>query len=266
MDTNVTEEQQLAELKQWWKENRSSIFTGIILGLAALFGTKAWFAWQERIAQDASDVYAVMMSALQNGNSTAVSEKAGMLLSDYSNTPYAALAALALARLRVDEGELQAAATQLQWVLDNSGSDFVQDTARLRLARVKLAQGDLDAAEAVLGDAGSSSTAEVLFDELQGDIHLARGDRDQAMASYQRALAAMSEDFTGRALLQLKYDDLALGESGTAQGAASEAAMTGPADGVSETMESATTGTGMTQNETPSAAATTAADTPEAAQ
>lgn len=216
METHVTEDQQLAELKKWWKENSSSIITGIILGFAILFGTKAWFAWQDNIAREASEIYAVMISALEGGKNQAVSEKAGMLIADYGNTPYAALAALALAKLRVEDGELEAAATQLQWALDNGDADFVRDTARLRLARVRLAQGQPDAAEAVLGQAGGSDTARALFAELRGDIYLARGDRDQALASYQRALAAMGEEFSGRALLQLKYDELAaVSDTGT---------------------------------------------------
>lgn len=224
MDPHVTEEQQIVALKQWWKTNSSSIITGLILGLAILFGTKAWFAWQDRVAQQASDIYAVMINALQNGNNQAVSEKAGTLIGDYSSTPYAALAALALAGLRVQEGELEAAATQLQWALDNGDADFVSDTARLRLARVKLAQGQLDAAESVLGSAGSSNAAEVLFAELRGDIYLARGDRDQAMASYQRALAITDENSSGRALLQLKYEELAAGSAATPEDPATEAA------------------------------------------
>lgn len=213
METLTTEEQQIAALKKWWKENSSSIITGIILGLAVLFGVKAWNAWQDRIAREASDIYAVMTGALQNGNQQLVADKAGMLIADYSNTPYAALAALALARLRIEEGELEAAATQLQWVLDNGEADFVTSTARLRLARVRLAQGHPDEAEAVLGHAGSSGIAEALLAELQGDIHLARGNREEALAAYQRALASMTDDFGGRALLQLKHDELATGSA-----------------------------------------------------
>ena len=255
MDTHVTEEQQLAALKQWWKTNSSSIITGLILGLAVLFGAKAWYAWQDRVASQASDVYSVMINALQNGNNQAVSEKAGTLISDYSSTPYAALAALALAGLRVQDGELEAAATQLQWVLDNGGADFVRDTARLRLARVKLAQGQPDAAESILGSAGSSNDAEILFAELRGDIYLARGDRDQAMASYQRALAITGEEFSGRALLQLKYDELAAGGTAapgaaTTGAATTGAATTGAATTETATTETATTGTATTETAT----------------
>ena len=68
MDTLTTEEQQLAAIKQWWKENGSSIVTGVVLGLAVLFGTRAWFAYQDRNAQSASNVFAVMMNALQSGD------------------------------------------------------------------------------------------------------------------------------------------------------------------------------------------------------
>ena len=36
MDTLTTEEQQIDAIKQWWKENGSSIVTGVVLGLAVL--------------------------------------------------------------------------------------------------------------------------------------------------------------------------------------------------------------------------------------
>ena len=46
-----TEDQQLEDFKKWWKENGSSIITGVVLGLAVLFGTRSWFTWQERTAE-----------------------------------------------------------------------------------------------------------------------------------------------------------------------------------------------------------------------
>lgn len=209
MDTNVTEEQQLVAIKQWWKANGSSIVTGVILGFAALFSTKAWFAWQEQIARNASDIYVEMNIALEGGNNPVAAERAGMLIADFSNTNYAAFAALALARMRIEENALDAAATQLQWAIDHGKEDFVRDVARLRLARVKLAQGDVDAAQAVLGQAGQSKDALVLYEELRGDIELARGNRDAAQAAYAQALAVMGNEYPGRPLLQLKHDDVA---------------------------------------------------------
>jgi predicted negative regulator of RcsB-dependent stress response len=207
MDTLTTEEQQIAAIKQWWKENGSSIVTGVVLGLAVLFGGKAWFAYQERNAQNASNIFAVMMNALQNGDTLNAGEKAGMLLADYASTPYAALGALALARLRVEEGQLDAARTQLQWVLDNSNSEVFRDIASLRLARVLIASGDLDAATAIAGKAPSDGAFEALFAEVRGDIQRTRGDLVAASAAYQQALAALPGDSQQREMLQLKYAD-----------------------------------------------------------
>jgi predicted negative regulator of RcsB-dependent stress response len=207
MDTLTTEEQQLDAIKQWWKENGSSIVTGVVLGLAVLFGGKAWFAYQERTAQNASNVYAAMMRALQAGDALNTDEKAGMLLADYGSTPYAALGALALARVRLEEGETGPARGQLQWVLDNSDSGMFRDIARLRLARVLIADGELDAAAAVIARAESGAAFDALFTEVRGDIQRARGDLAGASAAYQQALAAMPPGSQERELLQLKYTD-----------------------------------------------------------
>jgi predicted negative regulator of RcsB-dependent stress response len=217
MDTLTTEEQQLATIKQWWKENGSSIVTGVVLGLAVLFGGKAWFAYQERNAQSASNIYAVMLNALQAGDALNAGEKAGMLLADYSNTPYAALGALALARVRLEEGQLDAARGQLQWVLDNSDSEIFRDIARLRLARVLLASGDLDAAADAASQAASASPFDALFTEVRGDIQRARGDLLAASNEYQQALAAMPGDSQQRELLQLKYTDVLAASAAVAE-------------------------------------------------
>jgi len=207
MDTLTTEEQQIAAIKQWWKENGSSIVTGVVLGLAVLFGGKAWFAYQERNAQNASNVYAAMMRSLQMGDALNTAEMAGMLLADYGSTPYAALGALALARIRLEEGETGPARGQLQWVLDNSDSEIFRDIARLRLARVLIADGELDAAGAVIARAESGDAFDALFTEVRGDILHARGDLTAATAAYQQALAAMPPGSQERELLQLKYAD-----------------------------------------------------------
>lgn len=217
MDTLTTEEQQLAAIKQWWKDNGSSIVTGVVLGLAVLFGGKAWFAYQERTAQNASNVYAAMMRALQAGDALNTGEKAGILLADYGKTPYAALGALALARVRLEEGEVSAARGQLQWVLDNSDSEIFRDIARLRLARVLLAEGELDAAAGLLGPATSAPAFDALYTEVRGDIQRARGDLAAASEAYQQALAAMPPGSQERELLQLKYTDALAAASSAAE-------------------------------------------------
>lgn len=208
MDMHETEEQQVEALKKWWKDNGSSIITGVLLGLALLFGGKSWFAYQERVAENASNLYATMLVALDNDEEAVVNEKAGTLIADYSGTPYAALAALALAKLKLERGELEAAHAQLQWALDNTGSDVLREIVRLRLARVMLAEEDPAAAQALLDqEAGQAAGAFApLYRELRGDIEAARGNPAAARAAYEQALADMPPDFPGRALVELREE------------------------------------------------------------
>lgn len=206
MDVNLTDDEKLAEVKKWWGENGGSIITGVVLGLAVLFGSKAWFAYQDRKAETASNIYTTLMVALERGQNQIVSEKAGVLVSDYTGTPYATLAALALARMNIEAEELAVAQSHLQWVIDNTRSDLTRETARLRLARVMIAMDNLDGALALLDQAGPDSSFDPLYTEVRGDVDVARGDLAAASKAYQAALAITASDAPGRHLLQLKYD------------------------------------------------------------
>ena len=204
---NETEEQQIAELKKWWSDNGTSIIVGVALGLAGVFGFRAWLAYQENVAGQASTIYAVMQQGLERDDRQLVSERADILISQYNSTPYAALAALALAKVSLQEGDLDAAGGQLQWVLDNGKVDAVKETARLRLARVLIAQQKPDEAEALLQVPRTTSAVDNLYDEVYGDIYAARGDLTAASEAYQRALAATPANNPGSNLLKLKYEN-----------------------------------------------------------
>ena len=207
MDVHETEEQQVEALKKWWKENASSIITGILLGLAVLFGARTWFSYQETQAGNASNIYSVMMGALGNGEEAVVTERAGILIADYPGTPYATLAALALAKVKLGQGELEAAHAQLQWALENAGSDVIRQTVRLRLARVMMDEDNLDGAESLLAEITPDAAFEPLYAELRGDIQLSRGNADNARAEYEQALAGMQPAAPGYQFVKLKYDN-----------------------------------------------------------
>jgi len=207
MDANETDEQRLEHIKDWWKENASSVITGLLLGLALLFGAKSWFAYQDRKAEEASNIYATMMSSLSRGEEGLVNDRAGVLIGEYSSTPYATLAALALAKVKLEQGVPEAAHAQLQWALDNSGSEALRPLLRLRMARVMVAEGNPDGAQAQLAQIPTGSAFAPLVNELQGDIYAARGADDEARAEYEIALAALPPESAEFRLLQLKYEN-----------------------------------------------------------
>ncbi len=212
--TNETEEQQIEALKRWWSENGSSIITGVLIGLAVLFGGKAWFAHQQTTAENASLVYAQMMDAISRNNAAVAGETAGKLIADYTSTPYSVMAAMALAKLKLDQGETAAARTQLEWALENTKSDDIRYMLRLRLARVLLADNDPAGAETLLEVSGIPESYVPLFEELRGDAQLMSGKPDQARAAYEKALATLPGQSANRPLLQIKYDNLHSGSGG----------------------------------------------------
>lgn len=205
---NETEEQQIAELKKWWSDNGTSIIVGVALGLACVFGFRAWLAYQENVAGQASTIYSTMLQGLDRDDRQLVNERADILITQYNSTPYAALAALALAKIRSQDGDLNAAGQQLRWVLDNADIDVVRETARLRLARVLVARQQLDEAEALLQQPRNTTAFDSLYDEVSGDIHRARNNATAASEAYQRALAATPANNPESSLLRLKYENV----------------------------------------------------------
>jgi len=182
------------------------VIAGLVIGLATVIGLRMWTDARNSEAEAASQQYEQLLGLVEQGDSAQAEQIAGTLLTEYSSTPYASLAKLMLARLKVEQGDLVAAATFLRQVMDNTRQEEIRQIARLRLARVLLADGKADEALSVIEGSGS---AVVLADSeiIKGDIYLAQGKRTEARAAYERAMALGAEN---QRLLQMKLDDLAL--------------------------------------------------------
>lgn len=207
---SATEEEQVARLKKLWKDNASSVGIGIVLGLSALYGYKYWVGQQEAIAKQASNVYATALIALDTGNDSVLMSKTDQLIANYNETPYAVLAALMQARAKVEDSQLALAEEQLLWALNNSSAEIMQLVVRLRLAHVQMEQDKLDEAESTLSGAEPAGLFAALYDELRGDIHMARGDIQMALDMYRGSLDLTMSDAPGYRFLKLKHDNAAM--------------------------------------------------------
>jgi len=130
------------------------------------------------------------------------------LREEYGGLDYAAQAALLVARLAVERGDLAAARGHLRWVADHAAKPATGHAARVRLGRLLLAEGDVDgaAAAATVADEGGFASH---YAELRGDIFVARENFTAARAAYQRALAALPLGSAYRDLLELKINNSA---------------------------------------------------------
>jgi predicted negative regulator of RcsB-dependent stress response len=208
VDIHQTEEEQVEAIKKWWKENGTSVVVGVALGIAAIFGVRYWFDYQETQAQQASALYAAVLENMASDKVKAEA-LASEMAKNYASTPYATLTALNLAKLKVESNELKAAQSYLQWVLDNGSEEGFQHVARIRLARLYLEEGNIAQADGLIkGVKAEGFDSE--YSELRGDIYLAKGEKTQAVENYRLALTGLQANSPRNQFLQMKIDDLSV--------------------------------------------------------
>ncbi len=206
MEVYESEQEQIDALKKWWKENGKAIVIGAVLGFGSLIGWQQWQAGVQAQRESASQEYNMLLASLENSQYQEVKSQGALILSNYQNTPYAALSALSLAKVYVEEGDFAAAKTYLQTVIEQNDQPQLKQVAQLRLARLLLADGDADQALSKLKGMNEGGFTAVV-NELEGDIQVALGNRAKARVAYQQALDTI-ETSIDTSLLQMKLDDV----------------------------------------------------------
>lgn len=212
---DLSEKEQIEQIRQWWRENGWYIVGGIALGVLLLVGWNQYGAWQERRLATSADLYhRLYESALVDdvGNVESLLET---LRGDYARSAYTDQGGLLLARVYFRLGESARAAAELRHVMDSTQDRELSLVARWRLARVLTYLEDYQEALALTSVSEPGYMAARLS-ELRGDIHTRLGDYDAARGAYMRAMVEPGAELLDRQLLQLKINDLPiLAENGS---------------------------------------------------
>jgi len=198
----ASDEEQLEALKNWWKENGSSLITGIAIVLVVFFGARWWQDSRQATAEAAAEVYdgiieqlaLVQDSGLDAETLAAMESSYDLLRNDFPDSIYARFGALLLASVYVEQENYSQAQVELQWVLDNQELGFMKSAeqevfliARVRLARVLIAQERAQEALNLLAEVDPGTMA-ATYAEVQGDAYAQLGQVEQARAAYERAI------------------------------------------------------------------------------
>ncbi len=183
-----TEEQQVEALKRWWKENGTSIIVGLFVGVSGLFGWRYYVEQDHLHAVHASDLYMqVMQGAVTQTLDDKIIDIQNSLINEYSDTPYAALSALALAKIEYEKDNVDRAAAQLELAVKHANDDITKQIASLRLVSVYLEQKKYDEAMSLL-EKKHAAVYDAQYEELKGDLFNARGEIAQARVAYDKAI------------------------------------------------------------------------------
>ena len=209
MAYDLEEQEQIAEIKAWWRRYGNLVLLAVTAALLTIAAFRGWQYYRHHQAVEAVTLYEQLEQAERGAEHKKVRDIAAQITSKYGPTVYATMAALASAKAAFLTGDLAAAKTQLQWVVDNAREDEIKEIARLRLARVLLEEKSYDAALKLLETPPTDSLAG-LYADLKGDILAIQGKNAEARSAYQLALDKSESGSAYRAIIQLKLD--ALGE------------------------------------------------------
>ena len=191
MAYSIEEEQEINQLKDWWKENGKTIIVAFILGVGGMFGWRYWQAHQaEQIAQASAQYDALIYSAQQDEQA----KKANIeqFVQANSKTAYAVFALLDEAKKATEKQDFTAAEVNLNQALTQSQDEVLTSIVALRLSAVQFQLGQLDNALTTLNQVkGESFNARKAI--LTGDIQVAKGDKVAAKNSFEQAQQSGSQ-------------------------------------------------------------------------
>jgi predicted negative regulator of RcsB-dependent stress response len=226
---DLEEQEQLDELKTWWKQY-GNLVTAIVVALAlGALAWQGWNWWQRKQAAEASSLYMGVQRAVAQSDAKRARDLAGELIDKYSLTAYAGMAAMLSGKAQVDAGDLKTAKAQLQWASENAKDPALRDLARLRLAGVLLDEKAHDEALKLLAGEPAAASFAPRFAEVRGDVLAAQGKTTEAAAAYEAALAKLAAAAGGNGppeAVQAPYKDVlqakrdALGSSSGSAGGA----------------------------------------------
>lgn len=204
---DLEEQEQLDQLKAFWKKYGNLITWVVIVVLGAYAAWNGWHLWQRNQAANAGAMYNELEQAAQAGDAERTARIFGDLRERYPSTVYAEQAGLLAAKLQFDAGQPDKARASLEWVAEKAGQPEYQAIARLRLAGVLLDEKKYDAALKQIDAVGAKEFAALAADR-RGDVLLAQGKKDEAKAAYQAAWKAMEPNVEYRRLVEAKLTAL----------------------------------------------------------
>lgn len=187
MAYDLEEQEQLAELKAWWKQHGTLVVAIIMAASIGFAGWQGWKAYQRSQTAQASTLYDTLTRGVQAGDAKAVRDASGALIQDYGRTLYASMGALVAARYYHERNDAKNAKAQLQWVLERAPSEHFRDLARLRLAAVLMDEKAYDEALKLL-EAAHAPAFDAQYAALRGDLLVAKNQPGEARAAYKLAM------------------------------------------------------------------------------
>ena len=224
---NLEEQEQLDEIKHFWKNYGNLITWALIVVFGAIAAWNGWQYWQRSQAAQASALYEEVERAATGGDMTRLERAFTDMKDKFGRTTYAHQAGLLAAKTFAEKGNVDAAKSALLWVADKASDEGYQASARLRLAAV-LAEAKAydDALKQLAGDFPAQFAG--LVADRRADIYNLQGKKAEAKVEYLKAWRALDERGEYRRLVEVKLTALGVDPKAVTTPATPATAATSP--------------------------------------
>jgi predicted negative regulator of RcsB-dependent stress response len=204
---DLEEQEQLAELKHFWKQYGNIITWVLIVVFGSVAAWNGYQYWQGKQANQASVMYDEVDRAVQSGDVARIDRSLADMKDRFAGTVYAEQAALLAAKAYSDKGNQDAAKAALTWVADKAKDEGYQSIAKLRLAGMLLETKAYDEALKLLSGAFPKDFV-ALASDRRGDVLLLQGKKTEAKVEYEKAYKGLDERAEYRRLVEVKLNAL----------------------------------------------------------
>jgi len=221
---DLEEQEQLDELKHFWKQYGDLITWALIVIFGAFAAWNGYNYWQRDQSAKAAMMYDEVERAAQSGDTSRLDRAMTDMKERFAGTAFAQQAGLLAARTYYDKGNIDAAKASLSWVAGKSADEGYQAIAKLRLAGLLLEAKVYDEALQQLSGTFPKDFVALAADR-RGDILAAQGKKNEARAEYEKAYKGMDERTEYRRLVEVKLNALGLNPSAALAPSAAAAAV-----------------------------------------
>lgn len=218
---DLEEQEQLDQLKHFWNTWGNLISGVLLVAVGALAAWNGYQYWQNRQSTQAAALYDAVEVAAKNGDQERLEQAFGDIRGRYAGTTQAGQAALLVAKVQADKGNIDAARAALAWVAEQFSDDGYKALARLRLAGLLMEQKAYDDALKQLSAQFPPEYSAVVADR-KGDILVLQGKKQEAIAEYSRAYKDFSDGVEYRRLVEIKLNALGMQPQAVALTASTE--------------------------------------------
>lgn len=209
---NLDEQEQLDDIKHFWKKYGNlitGVLTVVLLAVASWYGYQAW---KNNQSAQSGALFAEVERSVQSGDSERMTRSLEEMKNRFASTAYAQQAGLLIAKTEYDKGNVDAAKAALTWLAQNAADEGYKSIARLRLAGMLIESKSYDQALEFLSS-GIVKDFQALAADRRGDVFMLQDKKAEAKLAYETAYKGLDATAQYRRLVEVKLN--ALGEDPT---------------------------------------------------